>query len=84
MNNIKTYIDGRAEQLFLGTFMTNYLASGAPDDLSAMAKILEDTDIGWTIFPPQDPRNASLSKLADWHKTYEDQYAMIYERKIGN
>ena len=84
MNNIKTYIDGRAEQLFLGTFMTNYLASGAPDDLSAMAKILEDTDIGWTIFPPQDPRNASLSKLADWHKTYEDQYAMIYERKIRN
>jgi hypothetical protein len=82
--DIKTYIDGRAEQLFLGPFMTNYLASGQPGDSIAFNKILEDTEIGWTIFPPGDPRNLALSQLPSWNKAYEDGFAVIYERKLVN
>jgi hypothetical protein len=82
--NIKTYIDGRAEQLFLGPFMTQYLASGQPEEPTALNKILEDTEIGWTIFPSGDPRNSALSKLPNWSKVYEDNYALIYERKLVN
>ena len=80
--DIKTYIDGRAEQLFLGPFMTHYLASGQPGDSAALNKILEDPEIGWTIFPSGDPRNNSLSQLPNWKKVYEDNYALIYERKL--
>jgi hypothetical protein len=82
--DVKTYIDGRAEQLFLGPFMTNYLASGEPGNASAINKILEDRELGWTIFPSGDPRNAALSQLPNWKKVYEDNYALIYERKLGN
>ena len=82
--DIKTYIDGRAEQLFLGPFMTHYLASGQPGDSAALNKILEDPEIGWTIFPSGDPRNSALSQLPNWKKVYEDNYALIYERKLGN
>ena len=82
--DVKTYIDGRAEQLFLGPFMTGYLASGQLGNFAALNKILEDTYIGWTIFPPGDPRNTGLSQLPDWKKVYEDNYALIYERKLGH
>jgi hypothetical protein len=82
--DVKTYIDGRAEQLFLGPFMTNYLASGQPGNSSAINKILEDPEIGWTIFPSGDPRNAALSQLPNWKKVYGDNYALIYERKLGH
>lgn len=80
--DIKTYIDGRAEQLFLGPFMTHYLASGQPGDSTALNKIIADPEIGWTIFPSGDPRNNSLSQLPNWKKVYEDNYALIYERKL--
>ena len=82
--DIKTYIDGRAEQLFLGPFMTSYLASGQAGNSAALNKILEDPEIGWTIFSPDDPRNIGLSQLSNWKKVYEDSYALIYERKLAN
>ncbi len=82
--DIKTYVDGRAEQLFLGPFMTNYLASGEPGNIVALNKILADPMIGWTIFPPGDPRNMALSQLPNWKKVYQDNYAEIYERSLGN
>ena len=81
MKNIKTYIDGRMEQLFFGDFMTNYLDSGSASGMPQLQKILEDKSIGWTIFPPDSQRNTNLAKLPEWEKTYSDDYAVIYERK---
>ncbi len=81
---VQTYIDGRAEQLFLGPFMTNYLASGEPGNTTVLNKILEQPDIGWTIFAQGDPRNTALSQLPNWKKIYEDNFAMIFERKLEN
>ena len=81
LKNIKTYIDGRVEQLFLGDFMTNYDKSGDAAGMPQLQKILEDKSIGWTIFPPDDQRNKNLAKLSEWEKTYADDYAVIFERK---
>ena len=61
---IKTYIDGRAEQLFLGDFMTQYIASGEETGREALQKILADQDIGWALFQPGDRRSKFLSRNA--------------------
>ncbi len=42
LDGIKTYIDGRAEQLFLGDFMTQYLASGDSTGMAELQQILSD------------------------------------------
>ncbi|MBG1230964.1 hypothetical protein [Aestuariivirga litoralis] len=81
LSGIRTYVDGRAEQLFLGDFMKQYLDSGDSTGGAALAEILSDTSIGWTIFPPSDPRNANLALMPEWQKMYEDKSAVIYERK---
>ncbi|MDE2384629.1 MAG: hypothetical protein KGO53_08420 [Alphaproteobacteria bacterium] len=78
---IKTYIDGRAEQLFLGDFMTQYIDSGEPTGRDALAKILSDQGIGWALFQPEDRRSKFLSEMPDWQKAYADETAVVWERK---
>ena len=78
---IKTYVDGRSEQLFLGDFITQYLDSGEPAGLESLQKILSDKDIGWVIFPPDDRRSKALATMPEWQKTYSDDFAAVWERK---
>jgi hypothetical protein len=78
---IKTYIDGRAEQLFLGDFMTQYIDSGEETGRDALAKIISDKDIGWALFQPDDRRSKFFSEMPDWQKAYADESAVVWERK---
>jgi hypothetical protein len=80
LNNIKTFIDGRAEQMFTGEFLTNYEMSGKPDGENALADILQKYHIKWAILVPKDLRKDFLSKMPNWKKTYADDYATIFER----
>jgi hypothetical protein len=78
---IKTYIDGRAEQLFLGDFMTQYIASGEETGRESLQKILADQGIGWALFQPGDRRSKFLGEMPDWQKAYGDESAVVWERK---
>ncbi len=78
---IKTYIDGRAEQLFLGDFMTRYIDSGEETGRDALAKIISDKDIGWALFQPDDRRSKFFSEMPDWQRAYGDESAVVWERK---
>ncbi len=80
-NDIKTFIDGRTDQLFLGGF-TKKFALG-PADRNELAKALEEYNIGWTLFPPLDERVALLDKLAGWRRVYSDGHAVIHVRGEG-
>ena len=82
LEGIKTYVDGRAEQLFFGEFMEKYLASGKPKGDEELLNIISDPRIGWTIFPPEDRRNLALAKQAGWIKAYEDKFAVIFKRRL--
>ena len=77
-NDIKTFIDGRADQLFLGGF-TKKFASG-PESTDKRAEALRQYDIGWTLFPPDDVRVAVLDKMAGWRRVYSDEFAVIHLR----
>ena len=81
LNGIKTYIDGRADQLFLGDFIRDFIASSDPDGQPLFARLLNDHNITWTLLPPSDTRNAFLAQMPQWQKTFSDPYAVIYERK---
>ena len=78
---IKTYVDGRAEQLFLGDFMLQYFASSEETGREALQKILSDKDIGWALFQPGDRRSKFLGEMPDWQKAYGDENAVVWERK---
>ena len=81
LNGFKTYIDGRADQLFQGQFLQDYVDTADPADTTKLQRILDQNKMTWTIFPSFDPRNQALAKLPGWKQTFTDAYATIYERQ---
>ncbi len=81
LNGFKTYIDGRADQLFQGEFLEDYVNSGDPNNTATLSRMLETYKITWTIFPTVDSNNAAMAKLPGWKQTFSDSYATIYERQ---
>lgn len=77
-NDIPTFIDGRAEQLFQGGFTTTFMSG--PHDLAGLAAAFATYDIAWTLLPPGDPRNQLIAQLPGWKRVYEDANAVIYRR----
>ena len=79
-NGIKTFLDGRTEQLFRGPFMTDYLAAGNPGGEAVIAGIVTRYKITWAIFPKLDIRNSYLATMPGWRRAYEDDYVIIHLR----
>ena len=78
-HGIKTFIDGRAEQLFTGDFFPEYVNSGKHDGAKLFKELLDRHKINWTLLPADDLRNGYLDQLG-WKKTYSDDKAMIYTK----
>jgi hypothetical protein len=77
-SDIKTFIDGRTDQLFLGGFAKTFMRG--PDTEAELQRALLKYDIGWTLFPPHDTRVALLDKLAGWRRIFADDVAVIHQR----
>jgi hypothetical protein len=78
-HGIKTFIDGRAEQLFTGEFFPDYINSGRHDGAKLFKDIIDKNKITWTILPSDDLRNGFLAELG-WKKAYSDDKTMIYTK----
>lgn len=80
-HGIKTFIDGRAEQIFLDGFITKVIASASPGGEQKFQELLKDYSIDWSILPPGDARIDLLDTYPDWQRAYADKYAVIHVRK---
>lgn len=78
-HGIRTFVDGRNDQLFLGGFSAKYLRG--PDTDAGMAEVLKQYDISWSILTPDDPRIALIDRQPGWTRVYEDEWAVIQQRK---
>jgi hypothetical protein len=79
-NGVKTFLDGRNDQLFRGTFIRNVLRSLQADGADALKKQLQDHTITWTLLRHGDPRIAHLDQDSLWRRAYEDETAVIHVR----
>lgn len=79
LNDIPTFVDGRTDQLFVGEFGRD--AGAALGDRAALAKILAEYNVEWTIFPPSDPVTSMLDTLPGWARVYADDFAVIHQRQ---
>lgn len=78
-NDIPTFIDGRTDQLFRGSFVREYMYG--PLNVKDMTSTLETYKILWSLLPPEDPRVALLNELPGWKKIYADKFAVIHQRQ---
>jgi hypothetical protein len=78
-NDIPTFVDGRTDQLFTGSFGKD-MQDGRKDQ-AIFAGTLAKYDIQWTLFPPDDPRLKMLQGMPGWKQVFADKFAVVYQRE---
>lgn len=75
---VPTFIDGRME-MYGDRFLRRYLdADGGSEP--ALAGLLQEYAIAWTLLDPHSPAVAALDHMAGWRRVYADAYAVIHAR----
>jgi hypothetical protein len=77
-HGIKTYIDGRTDQLFLGGFTKTDDETGLSGGKPLLEEQLKKYDIGWALLSAGDNRIPFFDELG-WKRVYSDDYAVIYQ-----
>jgi hypothetical protein len=80
-HGVKTFIDGRTDQLFLGGFMKNDVETWSASGKAKLQKEIDDYAISWALLIREDPRSAFFDEFPDWRMAYKDKFAVIYVRK---
>ena len=78
-HGIKTYVDGRSEQIFTGDFFPDFMNSGKHDGAKLFQELLDRNQVTWTLLQWDDTRNQVLDKMG-WKKAYSDENAVIYTK----
>ena len=80
-HGIKTYIDGRTDQLFLDGFTTTNEATRKTGGKPVLEEQLKKYAVDWALLTADDRRIPFFDELADWKRVYADDDAVIYARK---
>ncbi|TGV96043.1 hypothetical protein EN788_58015, partial [Mesorhizobium sp. M2D.F.Ca.ET.145.01.1.1] len=76
-HDIKTYIDGRTDQLFQDGFTKTDEATGQTGGKPLLAAQLKKYAISWALLTADDTRIPFFDELG-WKRAYADDYAVIY------
>ncbi|WP_095084263.1 hypothetical protein [Mesorhizobium sophorae] len=76
-HGIKTYIDGRTDQLFLGGFTKADDETGHSNGKPLLEAQLKKYAIGWALVAADDNRIPFFDQLG-WKRAYSDDHAVIY------
>jgi hypothetical protein len=79
-HGIKTFIDGRADQIFLGGFITSVGEAEKLGGEVLLARQLEQYHIEWTMLTRDDPRIIMLDRMQGWKRAYTNEYVVIHVR----
>ena len=60
-------------------FLANYFGAER-GDRAALPALLAQYRVGWTLLPPSVGAVAALDRMADWHRVYADEWAVIHVR----
>ncbi|QPC94884.1 hypothetical protein [Mesorhizobium sp. INR15] len=76
-HGIKTYIDGRTDQLFLSGFTKSDDDMGTSAGKPLLEAQLKKYAISWALLSAKDDRIPFFNDLG-WKRAYSDEYAVIY------
>jgi hypothetical protein len=81
LNTVKTFIDGRSDQLFLGGFFTRSAEAGKAPQPIQLGRLLDEFKIEWAIVGPNKPEAALFPLLEGWRPLHKDDAAHVYVRR---
>jgi hypothetical protein len=79
-SGVKTFIDGRTDQLFVHGFMdklSRALLDEHPDQLLAM---LSEYNVSWALVENGRQADAKLGHSNGWEQVYKDEIAVVYRK----
>ena len=79
-HDVKTFIDGRTDQLFLGDFMPDLTEAIDDKDDKAFAGIVARSGARWALIRPHSKTSAHFDVMPGWSRLYEDENAATYVR----
>ncbi len=80
-HGVKTFIDGRTDQLFLNGFMTETVSAGSSAGRPILEEQLKTYAINWALLSTGDNRIPFFDELPDWRRAYSDENAVIFVPK---
>ncbi len=82
LQGVKTFVDGRTDQLFLDGFITRL--NRAIDEKPSMdfADLLAERKVGWAIVRTQSKDARHLAEMG-WPKIFEDKVAAVYVKSCA-
>jgi hypothetical protein len=75
--SIPVFMDGRAD-MYGRAFMEGMIQ--AQRDPDALARVLAEYRIGWTLLRPGSPAIAALDGMPCWHRVYADSFVVSHVR----
>jgi hypothetical protein len=77
-HGIKTYIDGRTDQLFLNGFMNKTVEMGTSAGKPLLEAEIKAQAIRWALLTAEDKRIPFFREMAGWRQAYSDKNAVIF------
>ena len=79
---VKTFIDGRTDQLFRGGFLSRTFES--PNKSNAeFLRLLDEYKISTALVRPESSAALKLDRAPSWQRQYADDVAVVYQRAPG-
>jgi hypothetical protein len=78
--DIPVYIDGRAD-VYGDKNVERYFEVTGSSEPEKIQKFLDEDQIDWTIFPPDQKIVLFLNQDSRWRNIYQDKFAVIHTRK---
>lgn len=81
--SVKTYIDGRNDQIYLGGFTRTLNEAIAARDDGPLLGLLDRAKVSWALVRPRSPESRHLGGAPDWQSIYADEIAEVFVRGSG-
>ena len=78
---VKTFVDGRTDQLFLNGFLPRLNAAITNRLTVPFAAMLNTYKVTWALTATHSPTSAHLAAMPGWSNAYEDAVATVYIRR---
>jgi hypothetical protein len=78
---VKTFIDGRTDQLFIDGFFSSLREAEASGDELKIASLLQRHKVTWALLRANSSASAKLEKLENWEKVYQDDVATVFLKR---
>lgn len=79
-NGVKTFVDGRTDQLFLGGFFDRMIGAITASEPARLNDLLTEHQVKWAIVQATGNETKLFQKLPGWTPVYADAIADVYVR----